>query len=105
MSSYPLWSPDGSQVSIAVKYEEGNRQEKNIEEWFSVSREGQVEQLTHFGNYFERAEIGEANWSPDGKEIAFWLETNSGLCPSSSLAILNLPLGQVTNSVFQVQFI
>ncbi len=92
--NYPLWSPDAKQFVVAVRKDDGN----SIEEWFGVSREGQVEQLTHFGDYFADAEIGHANWSPDGQKLAFWLETSSGLCSGTRLDVLELATRQVTNT-------
>jgi Tol biopolymer transport system component len=90
---YPLWSPDAKQLVVAVKYQsEGD-------EWFSVSREGRVERLTHFGDYFVHTRIGTiASWSPDGQKVAFWLETSTGLCPGERLAVLEMATRQVTNT-------
>jgi hypothetical protein len=94
LGHYPLWSPDGKQLAVAV--EQNQDQFKFIlDEWFQASLEGRVEQLTHFGNYFTRAEIGAANWSPDGQKLAFWLKTDPELCTGYNLAILEMQTQQV----------
>jgi len=94
---YPLWSPDATQFAVPVV--NTIRGDHIIEEWYSVSREGQVEQLTHFGNYFSDSDIGPAsNWSPDGRKLAFWIEVSPSLCPGLNLAVLDLDTKQVTNT-------
>lgn len=94
---YPLWSPDATQFAVPVV--NTIRGDHIIEEWYSVSREGQVEQLTHFGDYFSDSDIGSASkWSPDGRKLAFWLEVSPSLCPGLNLAVLDLDTKQVTNT-------
>ncbi|MBN2148097.1 MAG: hypothetical protein JW726_11950 [Anaerolineales bacterium] len=94
---YPLWSPNGTRLAVAVKDQQEG--EKSIDEWFLVSREGEVEQATHFGDYFTKATIGPFNkWSPDNQKLAFWLETNTGPCEGANLAILDIATRQVTNT-------
>lgn len=53
---YPLWSPDAKQFVVPLLVPKGSG--KIVEEWFRVSRDGQVEQLTHFGDYFASAQMG-----------------------------------------------
>jgi hypothetical protein len=94
---YPLWSPDATQFAVPVV--NTIRGDHVIEEWYSVSREGQVEQLTHFGDYFSDSDIGSAsNWSPDGRKLAFWIEVSPSLCPGLNLALLDLDTKQITNT-------
>jgi WD40-like Beta Propeller Repeat len=95
---YPIWSPDAQQFAVAVSWLQ--KDINSVEEWFSVSREGQVEQLTHFVDYFYEAGIGWGNWSPDGKKLAFWLEANPapGWCAGAHLAVLKLATKQVTDT-------
>jgi hypothetical protein len=99
---FPVWSPDGKQVVFPViHYIEKNRRS----EWFSVSRTGEARQITHFGDYFEIANIAYAPaWSPDSKKLAFLLETTPNLCPTTGmhLAILDIETEQVTNTCFLV---
>jgi hypothetical protein len=94
---YPIWSPDAGQFVVTARQlaKGGNYGE----EWFSVSREGQVQQLTHFGEYFRTVKIGaDANWSPDGQKLAFWLKTTPGACQGVNLAVLEMSTLQVTNT-------
>lgn len=98
MEHLPKWSSDGKQLAVAVTYRTEKQLDHFIEEWFGVSREGHVERLTHFGDYFMHARIGTANWSPDGQKLAFWLETTPSLCPGANLAILEMATRQVTNT-------
>jgi hypothetical protein len=99
----PLWSPDGQRFVVAVDRGE----QKWLEDWASVSREGQVEWLTHFADYFEKDNIEEldimlANWSPDNRRVAFWLRTIPDLCSNEKpnqkyLALLDVDTQQVVN--------
>jgi hypothetical protein len=94
---YPLWSPDATQFAVPVV--NAIKGENIIEEWYSASREGQVEQLTHFGDYFSVSDIGSAsNWSPDGQKLAFWVDLIPSPCPGLSLAILDMSTKQVTDT-------
>ncbi len=94
---YPLWSPDATHFVVPiVDAIKGNHV---IEEWYSVSREGQVEQLTHFGDYFSDSDIGSSsNWSPDGQKLAFWIDLSPSPCAGLRLAILDLGTKQVIDT-------
>jgi Tol biopolymer transport system component len=93
----PLWSPDVTQFVVAVTPNlKSNSNRGAIEEWFSVSREGQVRQLTHFGDFFADVRIGAANWSPDGRWLAFWLEAKPSLCEGQNLVVLEMETQSVT---------
>jgi hypothetical protein len=98
---YPLWSPDGEQFVIAVIPQSGvnpNNFRESKEELFLVSREGQIQQLTHFAESFEQVETWEGNWSPDGKRLAFWLDTEPDLCDAGpDLAVLEMETRKVTS--------
>jgi hypothetical protein len=93
---YPIWSPDSTRFAVAVVISEPS--EHIVYDWFIVSREGQVERLTYFGDYFTNTQISDGNWSPDGQKLAFWLETDSGLCPGTNLAVLEVATRLVTNT-------
>jgi len=93
----PLWSFDGKQFAIAVNHPKSRQLDEWVDEWFSVSREGQVQQLTHFGDFFEHVEIGAANWSPDGQHLAFWLDATPSLCEGQHLALLETETQHVTD--------
>jgi hypothetical protein len=68
----PLWSTDGTDFLIAVQSHPGDA-ENRVEDWFRVTRDGQVEQLTHFADSFQYADIEAPRRSPDGRKLAFWL--------------------------------
>lgn len=90
---YPLWSPDATQFAVVAN------SNAKIMEWYSVSRKGQVEQLTHFGDYFSSSEIGYgSNWSPDGKKLAFWMDLEPSPCSGPRLGILDTTTKQVINT-------
>ncbi|MDR3574614.1 MAG: hypothetical protein P4L50_12170 [Anaerolineaceae bacterium] len=94
---YPLWSSDGKQLAVVVNEQEDPT--KSIQDdWFRVSRAGQVDRLTHFADYFNHDEIGAANWSPDGQKLAFWLKTEIGACSGQNLAILDVQTHQVIDT-------
>jgi hypothetical protein len=100
--NYPLWSPDGLRFVVANYLKDSNQTTgEAIEEWASVSREGQVEWLTHFADYFEEVEVMEANWSPDGRQVAFWLQTRPDPCANDAqaqdLSVLDVDTHQVVN--------
>ncbi len=70
-----------------------------FDEWYSVSRAGQVEQLTHFGDYFSSSKFGfGSNWSPDGKKLAFWMELEPSPCPGPRLGIMDTTTKQIINT-------
>ena len=94
---YPLWSPDATQFAVAVM--NAVKDGQAVDEWYRVSREGQVEQLTHFGDYFSSSHIGSAsNWSPDGGKLAFWIDLKPSPCSGLRLAILDITTKEVTNT-------
>lgn len=95
----PRWSPDGSRFVVAVTVQTNDPGRAWIEEYFEVSQEGQVAQITHFADFFTHAQIGSASWSPDGWYLAFWLATNPSECGEGQhLAIMELRTRQITNT-------
>lgn len=81
--SIPLWLPDDSGVLISAS------PERNApEEWFRISREGKIAQLTNFGASFDDASISYyfRELSPDGRYLAFTLETTPNYCDSNTYA-------------------
>ena len=93
----PLWSPDGQQFAIAAIDQIGKQPGQWTEDWFSVSRQGQIQQLTHFGNHFDLLQIGAGNWSPNGQLLAFWLTAKPSACEGQVLAILEIETQQTTD--------
>jgi hypothetical protein len=71
LSRGPFWSQDGSDFLIT-----GLTEEETIE-WFQVSRDGTVHQLTHFGEFLQDAEFNLPSRSWDGRYLAFHLIFNA----------------------------
>lgn len=70
LSRYSFWSQDGRDFLIA-----GFSEEESIE-WFQVSREGAIHQLTRFGEFLKNVEFHHPSRSWDGRYLAFHLLYN-----------------------------
>jgi hypothetical protein len=93
----PLWTPDGKQFLMAVNLDPSKLRDY-AEEIFAVSMDGDIQQLTHFLNYYKKADILDSySLSPDGKLLAFWVLTEPNLHVGPQLAVLNIETGEVTN--------
>jgi Tol biopolymer transport system component len=71
LSRGPFWSQDGSDFLMT-----GLTQEETSE-WFQVSRDGTVRQVTHFGEFLQDAEFNLPSRSWDGRYLAFQLISNA----------------------------
>jgi WD40 repeat protein len=80
----PLWSLDGSDFIIM------GIDEKEHEEWFQVTREGTIQQLTHFGDFLTETSFGISSRSPDGRYLGFRLYKEDGTYQNSRYLILDL---------------
>ena len=104
MDSYgdtPVWAPDGKQFIIATNIDP-NQRNLSAREFFAMSREGQLRQLTHFMDDYEEVDIPDSySLSPDGKLIAFWITAKPSQYEGARLAILNIETGEVTNYCIQ----
>jgi Tol biopolymer transport system component len=69
-SRSPFWSQDGSDFLIV-----GLSEERTIE-WFQVTKDGLTRQLTHFGEFLNRANFNLPSRSSDGRYLAFQLPYN-----------------------------
>jgi hypothetical protein len=92
----PLWSLDQKEIYVAVA-DLWNKPDDLIHDFFGLSQDGQVRQLTDFGASFAATSIGGSSLSPDGKKIAFWLKLRPSLYEEQQLAVLDLETQQVTN--------
>ncbi len=95
------WSPDGTQYittspDISSSLIEGRF---SVEELYSITSRGGVTQLTHFGDEYRSVRIREYRWSPDGRYIAFWFQTNKGDNPPDD-EIYRLGIIDTTTSTF-----
>lgn len=95
----PKWSPSGSRFVVAVAVQTNDPGRAWIEEYYEVGQDGQVTQLTQFGDGYLHSQIGNAGWSPDGQYLAFWLATDPSECGEGQhLAIMELKTRQITNT-------
>jgi Tol biopolymer transport system component len=91
----PIWLSDSSRfiMTADIYSEEGKSYE-----FFSISRDGKITQLTHLHDYYGSAEISEFyTISPDDHYLAFWVKVPARLQEDPKLAILNLDNGEITN--------
>jgi len=89
----PSWSPNGEHLMIV-------NSEESADEFYLISRDGnKFQKATNFSEEFGSASVSEYAWSPDSKQIAFWLHTETGAQEAgaqSELAILDVATRQVT---------
>jgi hypothetical protein len=82
----PNWAPDGKNFAVGGPPEIY----ADVFELFTVTRDGQATQVTHFGEAgLEEATVYQPQWSPDGRYIAFWFD--------DSLAIYDVATETVTD--------
>jgi hypothetical protein len=92
----PKWSPDGKRVAISAVLDKKPWFE--VQEFFIVDWDGVVTQSSHLSDYLGGSKIYAFNWSPDGRYIAFWLNTIPNAPPNTShLAVLDTTAGSVTD--------
>jgi hypothetical protein len=89
------WSPDGQRFITAHAVLEQGSSEWH-QEFFSITNYGQIDQLTHFTNYFENPVIGTFTWSPNGQYVAFWFEDKLK-DDYETLAVLDIVTKKVVN--------
>src|SRR5262249_34934011 len=93
----PLWTPDGKQFIIATNLDTTHPL-ASAQEFFAVSRDGEIRQLTHFMDYYQEIEIlDDYSLSPNGKLLAFWIRAKPSQFDNPRLAVLNIETGEVTN--------
>jgi hypothetical protein len=93
-----IWSLDQKEVYVTVADQwDSSKPEQLIYNFYSLAQDGQVKQLTNFGNSFTYNSIGSASLSPNGRKIAFWLDLDRSAQENQQLATLDLDNLQVTN--------
>jgi Tol biopolymer transport system component len=101
----PRWSDDGRNLILIANA--GNGAAAMKDDFFIVSSDGSggFRQLTHLSNEFDQDYIADYAWSPDGQQIAFWLNTALGdqtqAKTGSELALLDISTGAITNLCIQ----
>ncbi len=94
--SIPRWSPGGNELAIAAPPKGRKDPSSQHFDLFLVAVDGKITRLTHltdeFGDY---CNIHYTSWSPDGREIAFWLSTTDFNTDRARLAVLDLKSGKV----------
>ncbi len=69
------WTTDGSQVAVVGNPTTSTSNTKSGDDIFSMTREGQVKQLTHLADHYGKNLLISSSgirWSPNGRYIAFW---------------------------------
>lgn len=96
----PKWSPDGQKVVIAYAdiLDPINDPKNWTFELYSIDQEGEFNQLTNLSVYYNHPRIPFYYWSPNGRYIAFWLESDPNQTPGVfEFSLLDLSTDKVTN--------
>jgi dipeptidyl aminopeptidase/acylaminoacyl peptidase len=94
----PRWSPLGNEAIVVAS---GDNSSINSDEIFSISKDGNVSQITSFRNQYQSINIRKLSWSPGGEYIAFWYRINSA--QNYSLGILNVSTGKMKSYCIGIQ--
>lgn len=87
-SGDPLWAWDGSNFLITASTLHTNS--KTIFDWFQVTRNGVVKQITYFSEVLKNNEISNASRSVDGRYLAFKIKYQNDVAEQVRYYILDL---------------
>lgn len=94
----PHWSPLNNGFAIVAT---GDSDLLGNNEFFWISQEGAISQITSFRSKYSSIDIRKWSWSPNGQFIAFWYQPgyqgSEGLIQTYSLGLLDLTTGKVEN--------
>lgn len=100
----PVWTPDGEQFIVAANVDPKQRN-SFASEFFAMSREGQLRQLTHLTDDYEEIDIPDNySLSPDGRFVAFWIVDKPNQYEDARLAILNIETSEVMDYCIQSNY-
>jgi hypothetical protein len=90
----PIWSPDQSKF-VVVAYLAPRDSPDTAPEFFSVSRNGDIERLTNLSAGGRVRDIAHYSWSPDGRYVAFQYHLVES--PRELLAVLDTETKTITD--------
>ena len=86
----PLWDQDGANFVIAIGVQGGYK--ISMQNWFFVTKQGEISQLTHLEDAFDYVLIRGESRSPDGKKVAFWLTSQPNEPYQGQWVVINLDI-------------
>jgi hypothetical protein len=102
IDAVPRWAPDGQHFAFTPSLLLPSMQWPRYE-FYDVTRDGRITQLTHLADSYSWVYIADFSWSPDEKLIAFWFSywldkeiDRYGRTPQF-LAVLDTKTGMITN--------
>lgn len=92
----PKWSPDGQTLLMINEIFGWENGRKNFSEFHIMDYNGNVSRITQLTHHYEQSRIGNFEWSPDGRYVAFWF-LNKVSDDFETLAVLDMERNWVTN--------